>query len=123
MPCSRTRKRDPVATSPRSQGCSAAEAAIGLPFSPFKGRFVLRTARGRVGLCESMQGGGRPPDRQEGLLGAGMVDFLKMFRRQPAQPKRRGFAREQMDIGSLGGRIGSLLKIPVRDRPARAERV
>ena len=55
-----------------------------------------------------------------------MVDFLKMFRRRPAQPRRRGFAREQMDIGSLGGRIGSLLKIPVRDRlpvAARAEQV
>jgi lipopolysaccharide export system ATP-binding protein len=52
-----------------------------------------------------------------------MVDFLKMFRRRPAQPRRRGFAREQMDIGSLGGRIGSLLKIPVRDRLPQAERV
>jgi len=52
-----------------------------------------------------------------------MVDFLKMFRRRPAQPRRRGFAREQMDISSLGGRIGGLLKIPVRDRVPQAERV
>jgi lipopolysaccharide export system ATP-binding protein len=54
-----------------------------------------------------------------------MVDFLNMFRRRPVQPKRRGFAREQMDIGSLGGRIGNLLRIPLRDKPpvAATERV
>src|SRR5262245_60574226 len=53
-----------------------------------------------------------------------MVDFLKMFRRRPAQPKRRGFAREQMDMGTLGGRIGNLLKVPSPDgKPARAQRV
>jgi lipopolysaccharide export system ATP-binding protein len=54
-----------------------------------------------------------------------MVDFLNMFRRRPAQPKRRGFAREQMDISSLGGRIGNFLKLPLRDKPpvAATERI
>jgi lipopolysaccharide export system ATP-binding protein len=52
-----------------------------------------------------------------------MVDFLNMFRRRPAQPKRRGFARERMDIGTLGGRIGNFLRMPVRDRPPVAERI
>jgi lipopolysaccharide export system ATP-binding protein len=50
-----------------------------------------------------------------------MVDFLNMFRRRPAQPKRRGFAREQMDIGTLGGRIGSFLRTPLRNRSALAD--
>jgi lipopolysaccharide export system ATP-binding protein len=50
-----------------------------------------------------------------------MMDFLKLFRRRPAQPRRRGFAREEMDIGTLGGRIGNLLKMPLmRDRPTMA---
>src|SRR5688572_22028263 len=53
-----------------------------------------------------------------------MVDFLNMFRRRPA-PKRRGFAREQMDIGSLGGRIGNFLRMPLRDKTSvgAAERI
>ena len=54
-----------------------------------------------------------------------MVDFLKLFRRQPAQPRRRGFAREQMDISSLGGRIGNFLRMPLREKPpvAGTERI
>ncbi len=73
---------------------------------------------------EPRKGRAVPLDRQEGLFGAGMVDFLKMFRGRPAQPKRRGFAREQMDISTLGGRIGNLLRMPLRNgKPSRAERV
>ena len=45
-----------------------------------------------------------------------MVDFLNMFRRRNG-PKRRGFAREQMDIDSLGGRIGNFLRMPLREKP------
>jgi lipopolysaccharide export system ATP-binding protein len=53
-----------------------------------------------------------------------MVDFLKLFRRRPVQPKRRGFAREEMDIGTLGGRIGNFLKMPLKDRlPFAAQRI
>jgi lipopolysaccharide export system ATP-binding protein len=57
-----------------------------------------------------------------------MVDFRSMFRRRSSAPKRRGFARQPMDIDSLGGQIGGMLKAPLRDqpaipaRPARAER-
>ena len=47
-----------------------------------------------------------------------MVDFLGLFGRRRAAKKPRGFAREQMDIGSLGGRIGNLLNMPLRDRPS-----
>jgi lipopolysaccharide export system ATP-binding protein len=57
------------------------------------------------------------------LFNAGMVDFLKMFRGRPAPPRRRGFAREQMDMNTLGGRIGNLLKMPLGNKPARSERV
>ncbi len=52
-----------------------------------------------------------------------MVDFLNMFRRRNG-PKRRGFAREPMNIDSLGGRIGSLLGMQLRDKPpVAAERI
>ena len=73
---------------------------------------------GAAGTCESWNRGGDPLDRQKGLFSAGMVDFLNIFRRRPAQPKRRGFAREQMDINTLGGRIGNFLRMPLRDRPS-----
>ncbi|MDQ8732248.1 LPS export ABC transporter ATP-binding protein [Bradyrhizobium sp. LHD-71] len=52
-----------------------------------------------------------------------MVDFLGMFRRRPAALRRRGFAREPMDMDSLGGRIGNLLKLPLRDKPPVAPAV
>jgi lipopolysaccharide export system ATP-binding protein len=45
-----------------------------------------------------------------------MAGFFDIFRRGKA-PKRRGFAREEIGMDSLGGGIGNLLKMPLRDRP------
>jgi lipopolysaccharide export system ATP-binding protein len=85
---------------------------------------VVKTDRWTGGIV-AVARGALPAGTKEGSFDAGMVDFFNIFRRQPAQPKRRGFAREQMDIGSLGGRIGNFLKLPLRDKPAvgAAERV
>jgi len=57
-----------------------------------------------------------------------MVDILSMFRWRKGAPKKtarraRGFARDRMDIASLGGRMSDLLKRPFRDSPAVAARV
>jgi lipopolysaccharide export system ATP-binding protein len=46
-----------------------------------------------------------------------MAGFFDIFRRGKAQQKRKGFAREQIDMASLGGGIGNLLKMPSRDQP------
>ncbi len=55
--------------------------------------------------------------RRKEPVGPGMVDFLGMFRRRAPARKLRGFARNRMDIGSLGGRMGELFRQPVRDAP------
>jgi lipopolysaccharide export system ATP-binding protein len=47
-----------------------------------------------------------------------MASFFDILRRGKSSQKRRGFAREQIEMNSLGGRIGNLMKIPQRDRPA-----
>ena len=52
-----------------------------------------------------------------------MVDFLGMFRRQPSARKLRGFARDRMDIGSLGDRMAEMFRSPVRDAPPIASSV
>ena len=46
-----------------------------------------------------------------------MAAFRDMFRRGAPQ-KGRGFARAPIDLDSLGGRIGGLLKLPGKGRPA-----
>jgi lipopolysaccharide export system ATP-binding protein len=46
-----------------------------------------------------------------------MVDFLGMFRRRSPARKLRGFARDRMDISSLGGRMAEMFRQPVRDAP------
>ena len=46
-----------------------------------------------------------------------MVDFLGMFRRRSPARKLRGFARDRMDIGSLGDRMAEMFRTPVRDAP------
>jgi lipopolysaccharide export system ATP-binding protein len=56
-------------------------------------------------------------------VSAGMVDFLGMFRRQPSARKPRGFARDRMDIGSLGDRMAEMFRAPVRDAPPVASSV
>jgi lipopolysaccharide export system ATP-binding protein len=52
-----------------------------------------------------------------------MVDFLGMFRRQTSARKLRGFARDRMDIGSLGDRMAEMFRGPVRDAPPIASSV
>jgi lipopolysaccharide export system ATP-binding protein len=46
-----------------------------------------------------------------------MVDILGMFRRRPAKPSGRGFARSREDITALGDSFGNMLTSPVRDAP------
>ena len=46
-----------------------------------------------------------------------MVDFLGMFRRRSPARRLRGFARDRMDIGSLGDRMAEVFRQPVRDAP------
>lgn len=46
-----------------------------------------------------------------------MVDFLGMFRRRSPARKLRGFARDRMDISSLGDRMAEMFRQPVRDAP------
>jgi lipopolysaccharide export system ATP-binding protein len=53
----------------------------------------------------------------KGPVNAGMVDFLGMFRRRSPGRRLRGFARDRMDIGSLGDRMGEVFRQPVRDAP------
>jgi lipopolysaccharide export system ATP-binding protein len=55
--------------------------------------------------------------KAKGPINAGMVDFLGMFRRRAPARKLRGFARDRMDIGSLGGRMAELFRQPLRDAP------
>ena len=52
-----------------------------------------------------------------------MVDFLGMFRRRSPARKLRGFARDRMDIGSLGDRMAEMFRTPVRDAPPVASGV
>jgi lipopolysaccharide export system ATP-binding protein len=52
-----------------------------------------------------------------------MVDFLGMFRRRAPARRLRGFARDRMDIGSLGDRMGEVIRQPVRDAPPVASSV
>ena len=52
-----------------------------------------------------------------------MVDFLGMFRRRSSTRKLRGFARDRMDIGSLGDRMAEMFRAPVRDVPPVASSV
>lgn len=52
-----------------------------------------------------------------------MVDFLGMFRRRSPARKLRGFARDRMDIGSLGDRMAEMFRQPVRDAPPVASSV
>jgi len=52
-----------------------------------------------------------------------MVDFLGMFRRQPSARRLRGFARDRMDISSLGERMSEMFRSPVRDAPPVASNV
>jgi lipopolysaccharide export system ATP-binding protein len=61
--------------------------------------------------------------RRKGPVDAGMVDFLGMFRRRSPARKLRGFARDRMDIGSLGDRMVELFRQPVRDAPPVASGV
>src|SRR5437016_2695798 len=52
-----------------------------------------------------------------------MVDFLGMFRRRAPARRLRGFARDRMDIGSLGDRMVEVIRQPVRDAPPVASSV
>jgi len=52
-----------------------------------------------------------------------MVDFLGMFRRRGPSRKLRGFARDRMDLGSLGDRMSDMLRRPLRDAPPAAASV
>jgi lipopolysaccharide export system ATP-binding protein len=49
-----------------------------------------------------------------------MVDIFGMFRRRSPSRRLRGFARDRMDIGSLGDRMGDVLNQPLRDAPPLA---
>jgi lipopolysaccharide export system ATP-binding protein len=49
-----------------------------------------------------------------------MVDLLGMFRRRPAKPNSRGFARAGGDIIGSGDSMGEMLTSPVRDAPPLA---
>jgi lipopolysaccharide export system ATP-binding protein len=52
-----------------------------------------------------------------------MVDFLGMFRRRSPTRRQRGFARDRMDLGSLGERMDDVLRQPLRDAPPVASSV
>jgi lipopolysaccharide export system ATP-binding protein len=56
----------------------------------------------------------------KGVSEAGMVDLLGMFRRRPAKPNARGFARTRGDIVGSGDSLGEMLTSPVRDAPPLA---
>jgi lipopolysaccharide export system ATP-binding protein len=56
----------------------------------------------------------------KGVSEAGMVDLLGMFRRRPAKPSSRGFARPRGDIIGSGDSMGEMLTSPVRDAPPLA---
>ncbi len=51
------------------------------------------------------------------LSEAGMVDFMRMFRRGGPARGRQGFARASADITSLGDRMGDMVKTVIRDAP------
>src|SRR5579864_5657671 len=49
-----------------------------------------------------------------------MVDIFGMFRRRLPSRRLRGFARDRMDIGSLGDRMDDVLNQPLREAPPLA---
>jgi len=52
-----------------------------------------------------------------------MVDIFGMFRRRSPSKRLRGFARDRMDISSLGDRMDDVLNQPLRDAPPLTSRV
>jgi lipopolysaccharide export system ATP-binding protein len=66
---------------------------------------------------------GRAAPIAKGPVDTDMVDIFGMFRRRSPSRRLRGFARDRMDIGSLGDRMGDVLNQPLRDAPPLASTV